>query len=113
MEFLNGEANLLGDLEYKLGAAQSDDAWNLSLQWSEPVFRWITEPEIHVATICTDYGLFEGNFVRGLLKLGNLLDEWLSMATFCEHADQIEKLAALKGLVIRDLVLPESLYLRL
>ena len=113
MAFLNGEANLLGDLEYKLGAAQSDDAWNLSLQWAEPVFRWITEPEIHVATVCTDYGLFEGNFVRGLLKLGNLLDEWLSMATFCEHADQIEKLAALKGLVIRDLVLPESLYLRL
>ena len=111
--FLNTEANRLGDLEYKLGAAQSEDAWNLSLQWTEPVFQWITNPEIPMATICTDYGLFEGNFVRGLLKLANLLDEWLSLATFCEHTDQIEKITAVKGLIVRDLVLPESLYLRL
>ena len=91
----------------------SDKFWNLSLQWIEPIYRWITERDtIHLATIRSDYGLFEGNFVRGLLKLANILDEWLSLATFCEHADQIEKITALRPLIVRGLAMPDSLYLR-
>ena len=96
-----------------MGSAKSDKLWNLSLQWAEPVYRWLTEPDLPLATICTDYGTFEGNFARGLLKLGNLLDEWLCLATFCEHTEQIEMIGTLKSQVIRDLVIPDSLYLRL
>ena len=113
LEFLNDEATRLGDLEYKCGAAISDTAWNLSLQWTEAIYRWITDPDVQIGTLCRDYGVFEGNFVRGLLKLANLLDEWQSVATYCEHADQIEKITALKPRLIRDLVVPKSLYMKL
>jgi len=67
---------------------------------------------VHISTVCAEYGLFEGNFVRGLLKLANILDEWLSLATYCEHADQIEKVTALRSLLVRDLAVPDSLYLK-
>jgi superfamily II RNA helicase len=113
MEQVGVNADRLGDLEYKIGSAKSDKLWNLSLQWAEPIYRWLTEPDLPLATICTDYGTFEGNFARGLLKLGNLLDEWLCLATFCEHTEQIEIIGTLKSQVIRDLVVPDSLYLRL
>lgn len=112
LEAINVNATRFGDIEYKLGAAKSDDDWNLSIQWAEPVYRWLTEPDIHIATLCQDYGTFEGNLVRGFLKLTNLLDEWMSMATFCEHADQLEKITETKAQLVRGLVLPTSLYLR-
>ena len=112
LEFLNEEANRLGDLEYECGSIKSDDTWNISLQWTEPVYRWLTEPDVHIASLCAEYGVFEGNFVRGLLKLANILDEWLSLATFCEHADQIEKITVLRPRLVRGVVLPDSLYLR-
>ena len=112
LESVNVNAGRLGDIEYKVGAAKSPDDWNLSIQWTEPVYRWLTEPDIHIATLCQDYGTFEGNLVRGFLKLTNLLDEWTSMATFCEHADQLEKITEIKALLVRGLVLPTSLYLR-
>jgi superfamily II RNA helicase len=112
LESVNTNANRLGDLEYKHGATKSEDAWNLSIQWTEPVYRWLTEPDLHIATLCETYGTFEGNLVRGFLKLTNLLDEWVSLATFCEHADQLEKITEIKSLLVRGLVLPTSLYLK-
>jgi superfamily II RNA helicase len=112
LEAVNANATRLGDIEYKLGSAKSDDDWNLSIQWTEPVYRWLTEPDIHIATLCQDYGTFEGNLVRGFLKLTNLLDEWTSLATFCANADQLEKITETKAQLVRGLVLPTSLYLR-
>jgi superfamily II RNA helicase len=108
--FLNDESYRLGELEGKCGSTKSESAWFLSLQWSELVFRWITE-ETHIATLCSEYNTFEGNVVRGILKLVNLLDEWLSMATYCNEASQIETITALKPLLMRDIVMPNSLYL--
>jgi len=108
---VSDDARLLADLEEECGCERS--AMNLSIQWAELVYRWLTEPDVHMATLCTDYNTFEGNVVRGLLKLANLVDEWVSLATLSSHADQIEKLVALKPQLIRDIVMPNSLYLRL
>jgi superfamily II RNA helicase len=113
MRLINVDAQTLSDLEYKHQASKSEDDWNLSLQWAELVYRWLTEEGVHIATLCQDYGTFEGNLVRGFLKLTNLLDEWSSLATFCENADQLEKITATKSLLVRGLVQPTSLYLRL
>jgi hypothetical protein len=41
------------------------------------------------------------------------LDEWLSMATYSQHTDQINKITEAKSLIVRDLVVSDSLYLRL
>ena len=109
---LDDDAYRLRQIEDAMGARTSDTFWDLSLQWVDPIFRWVTE-DVHVATLCTEYGLFEGNFIRGLHKVANILDEWLSLATYCEHTDQIEKVAALKPRLVRGLAMPDSLYLKL
>jgi superfamily II RNA helicase len=108
---VSDDARLLAALEEECGCERS--SLDLSIQWLELVYRWLTEPDVHMATLCTDYNTFEGNVVRGLLKLANLVDEWVSLATLSSHADQIEKLVALKPQLIRDIVMPNSLYLRL
>ena len=97
--------------DFYRGPGSNEQVWATTLQWTEPLYWWLTE-EVHISTVCAEYGLFEGNFVRGLLKLANILDEWLSLATYCEHADQIEKVTALRSLLVRDLAVPDSLYLK-
>jgi hypothetical protein len=97
--------------DFYRGPGSNEQVWATTLQWTEPLYWWLTE-EVHISTVCAEYGLFEGNFVRGLLKLANILDEWLSLATYCEHADQIEKVTVLRSLLVRDLAVPDSLYLK-
>ena len=85
--------------------------WNLSTNLIEPMHRWLNGE--HASVLCSEYGLFEGNFIRSVLKMSNMLDEWLAMATYCQHTEQIQKIIDVKALLVRDLVIADSLYLRL
>jgi superfamily II RNA helicase len=100
------------DLEDKCGSASPlADYWRLSTQMIEPMRRWVEGES--AAVICTDYGLFEGNFIRAVMKMTNMLDEWLALATYCQHTDQIDKIMGVRNRMIRDIVISDSLYLHL
>ena len=85
--------------------------WNVSTQWIEPIQRWM-EGE-HASVICAEYDIFEGNFIRIIMKIANMVDEWLSMAVYCQHVEQVEKMTEVRTRIIRDMVVSDSLYLRL
>ena len=85
--------------------------WNISLQMVEPLYKWIQGE--NASRICQDYGIFEGNFIRAIMKMANMLDEWLSLATYCQHVEQIDKITEVKQRLIRDIAVGDSLYLRL
>jgi superfamily II RNA helicase len=107
-------AHTFEELEHRIVDAERrsiEGYWSLSTQMVEPMWRWM-EGE-HASVICAEYNLFEGNFIRSVMKTANMLDEWLSMATYSQHTDQISKITEAKSLIIRDLVVSDSLYLRL
>jgi superfamily II RNA helicase len=107
-------AHTFEELEHRIVDAERrsiEGYWSLSTQMVEPMWRWM-EGE-HASVICAEYNLFEGNFIRSVLKTANMLEEWLSMATYSQHTDQISKITEAKSLIIRDLVVSDSLYLRL
>ncbi len=85
--------------------------WNTSTVMVEPMWRWMDGE--HASVICAEYNIFEGNFIRSVLKIANMLDEWLSMATYCQHTEQVEKITEVKSRLIRDVVVSDSLYLRI
>lgn len=85
--------------------------WNVSTQWVEPIQRWM-EGE-HASVICAEHDVFEGNFIRVIMKMANMVDEWLSMAVYCQHVEQVEKMTEVRTRMIRDMVVSDSLYLRL
>ena len=95
--------------ENKMGAKASE--WNLSTFWMEIMNSWMDGQAISV--LCEQYGVYEGNLIRSVLKLQNMLDEWRSMATFCQHTDMIKKLEETHLLLVRDAVIQDSLYLHL
>jgi hypothetical protein len=47
------------------------------------------------------------------MKMSNMLDEVLAMATYCQHTDQVNKIMEVREKMIRDIVISDSLYLHL
>lgn len=93
-------------------AASPDTYWDLSTKWIEPIWRWLTE-DVAVATLCADYDVFEGNFMRTLLKLANLLEEWRSLATLANDVDVLNNLHGIEAHLLRGVAVCDSLYLRI
>jgi hypothetical protein len=96
----------MSDVFYKI---DKSPYWSISTEMIEPISRWIYGE--HSSVICQDYELFEGNFVRSVLKIGNIVDEWLNMAIYCQHTEQVSKIMALKDKMA--VTQTDSLYLRL
>jgi len=85
--------------------------WDLHTSWIEPLLRWMDGQD--AATICSTYELYEGNFLRSVLKVANMVDEWISLATFTKTIELLQLLEGIKEKLVRDIVRPESLYLQL
>ena len=81
-------------------------------------FRFPPEPNGylhvgHASAICLEYGIYDGNFIRAMLKLGNLIEEWMNMLTYLHKTELLEKYKDLKDSVLKGIVKPQSLYLTL
>jgi superfamily II RNA helicase len=97
------------------GLTRDGDApyWVLSTEWVEPVSEWISNPDTILPKLAVDFGLFEGNIQKALMKLMGLVEEFRSL---CELSGEVAWLKVLEGaseMVLRGVVVAESLYLRL
>jgi superfamily II RNA helicase len=107
----------IGKLALELGQKEYDITkkdtrfWDLSTMWIEPVSCWLNNE--HISHICTTYGIFEGNFVRTILRIASLVEEWISVASLIEDIKLLEKLQDVKHMLVRDTIVPDSLYLHL
>jgi superfamily II RNA helicase len=87
------------------------DYWNLGRTWIDAAYNWMRGGS--VAEVCAEDGIYEGNFVRAMLKLANIVDEWIAMATIQQDFTQLERLRDVRQQIVRDAVVPDSLYLRI
>jgi superfamily II RNA helicase len=108
---LDGIVQEFQGFEHQEGIYSPDSYWTLCTTWVEPVWRWLQGD--HASAICTDHGLFEGNFVRSVLRVTNIVEEWVSMGTYMADVELLEKLEAARANLVRDFLKPDSLYLHL
>jgi len=85
--------------------------WEINMEWVEPIWRWLQGAAL--SEIIHDYELFEGNFLRVLSKLVNILEEWRSLAILQNDTDMLNLLVNAELKVKSGLATNESLYLRL
>jgi superfamily II RNA helicase len=85
--------------------------WDVNMAWLEPVWRWLDGA--NMAELCADYEFYEGNVMRVLMKLVNLLEEWRNMATLAEDVEALENVKGLELEILRDVAVSDSLYLRI
>jgi len=100
------------ELEEKYRIPYDQKFWNLSSEWIEPMAYWL-QNDVPIASVALQFELFEGNVQKALMKLNGLLEEFQAMATISGNVEWLDKLTNAKQLILRDLILSESLYLRL
>ena len=83
--------------------------WKLTSYWIEVVKEWMNGNDF----VCEQFGIDQGNFVRAILKLSNIVEEWVNMATITQDVEMVEKMKDIKNNIIRGFVVPDSLYLRI
>jgi superfamily II RNA helicase len=91
------------------GVTSPSGYWSLSALWVCVAARWLAGDGL--TEIAAAFDLFEGNVQRGLMRIANLLEEWVSVATLRTDLATLEKLRSLNFL--RDDLIVDSLYLRL
>ena len=55
--------------------------------------------------------LYEGNFVRSMLKMHNICEEWKSISEIYQHPEFSNVINEIQGSIIRDIVIVDSLYI--
>jgi superfamily II RNA helicase len=97
------------ELETKTVAPAS--YWDVSTTWVEPVWRFVNGEGL--ATLATDYGIYEGNLIRALSKMANVLEEWRTLATLATDTTMLEALREAAALLTPAIATADSLYLRI
>ncbi len=85
--------------------------WKVHNYWPEIVYRWMEGDEMGV--LCAEYEVYEGNFMKAILKTANIVDEWVTLATYTKTLEVLEVLREFRTDLVGGLVVPDSLYLRL
>ena len=101
----------LVEKEQQFNCMSPESYWFLHAGWIDIARRWFKGED--ASAICLDYGIYEGNFIRAMLKLGNLIEEWMNMLTYLKKTELLEKYKDLKDSVQKGIVKPQSLYLTL
>jgi superfamily II RNA helicase len=83
--------------------------WALSALWVCVTARYVAGYTI--TQIAEEFGLFEGNVQRGLMRVANLVEEWSAICEIRRDLVGLEKVRALR--LLRDDIVVDSLYLRL
>jgi superfamily II RNA helicase len=83
--------------------------WDVTDYWHDVVGDWLNGNDF----VCEKYGIEHGNFVRAILKLANVVREWVSIATIQQDTEMIEKMIGVEQKLVRGFVIPDSLYLRI
>lgn len=83
---------------------------NLRNTWIEPVARWVAGDD--GAVICATYEIYSGKFIRAMLKIANLMEELERIATYTRDIELLDKIKNINSVLVRDMVIPDSLYLR-
>ncbi len=102
---------LIAQEEAATGCVADPAYWYISTEAVDIVYYWLEGMPIR--ELCERVGMFEGNMTKLVLKAANLLEELVALATLSKNTELLNKLHGLSGHLVRDVVIPDSLYLRL
>jgi superfamily II RNA helicase len=103
---------IAGQLQaHETDVRSNPEFWVVHTYWIEILYRWMNGEDITV--LCQDYGVYEGNFTKAILKVANVAEEWMNVATLKQDLETLERLRDIRPKLVRGIVVPDSIYLRL
>lgn len=110
LRIIESQRQLCIGIETSVGVNSSPPYyWKTSDIWPAIVQHWVMGASI--PQIAKECDMFEGNIIRGLLRVSNILEEWNAMAKVRNDLVTLEKMAGF--CFLRGELTPDSLYLRL
>jgi superfamily II RNA helicase len=98
-------------IDKKAGVESPDGYWSLTTLWVQIGTEWCEG--VDAAHLSSKYEIYEGNLMKGLLKLNSIVQEWVTIATLRADVDMLNIMKDAQTTILRDIAQPESLYLRL
>lgn len=98
-------------IDRNAGVDSPDGYWSLTTLWVQIGTEWVEG--VDAAHVSSKYEIYEGNLMKGLMKLNSIVQEWTTIATLRSDVDMLDRMKDAQTLILRDIAQPESLYLRL
>jgi len=110
VDFVRSKATELLETSDRFGLGVEPSQWEITLNWWDLVRDWVSGKSI--GEVVETYDIYEGNIIRTMLKMSNLIEEWRNLAIYRSDVWMLERCAGIEELIIRDVVVPDSLYVR-
>jgi superfamily II RNA helicase len=88
-----------------------DREWDLSYNMVEPTYLWLNGMDINI--LIQQFPLYEGNFIKDMVKLSNVAEDIIKMANLLEKNEIASKVSTILPQITRGVVNVESLYIKL
>ncbi len=88
-----------------------DQEWDLSYNMVEPTYLWLKGRDIN--SLVKQFPLYEGNFIKDMVKLSNITEDIIKMANLLEKNEIASKVSTILPNITRGVVNVESLYIKL
>lgn len=98
----------LDQTEYEMGLNINSE-WTLNKKDLNIAYQWASEKTLQEL----DMTVYEGNFIKDMIKINNLAENVGKMAGILGKNDLVEKSSTLQATMMRDIVNVESLYIKI
>ncbi len=85
--------------------------WYVGADYCDLIYHWIDG--VPAKELCEGFACYEANLTKVILKASNLVEELVAVATLRSDTKLLERLTTVSSALIRDIAVPDSLYLRL
>ena len=93
--------------EAKYNVSLEND-WSLNFNMIIPSMLWASGKKFNEIY----YDNFEGNFIKDMIKINNIISDLKVMAEFLGKLELMAKCSKIEDLIIRDMVTVDSLYIQ-
>lgn len=83
--------------------------WTIYYDYIDAVYMWATGKDIK--TVLDYLGVYEGNFIRNILKINNIIQDIISLCKISKTINVIPRLDEIAPLLIKNIVTVDSLYI--
>ena len=67
----------------------------------------------HIGDVYKICDIYEGNFVKGIMRINNVCEDLKNIAEILENHELLKKLEGIEEILIRDIVSVNSLYIEM
>lgn len=85
--------------------------YRMKLGFVEVAYTWAKG--CHIGDIYQICDIYEGNFVKGIMRINNVCEDLKNIAEILENHELLKKLESIEEILIRDIVSVNSLYLEM